>query len=275
MLLCSCWHALVWSATMHAQAREEGVFVRKRRRRETSRTIQKASVDHKMVHCATRQNAVDRISCESDTHLGLLLLHRRLECGDDGCSNGVRLKKKNTRHSERSIAHLHQRHSSTGQRQRKSEKERKQNTMFMTLQTYSFLCQSRAFDIFDGAQLASGPLTCLLGHWLLFLPGELFDGGRVISEVDLRSNNEAGNAWAVVMHLMMRARQLHQSKGSLSRGTTGEPRGQAYFWEPLFLDVFETRRRSDGEAHKEDVCLGIRQGSQTVVILLASSVEET
>jgi hypothetical protein len=44
---------------------------------------------------------------------------------------------------------------------------------------------------------------------------------------------------------------------------------------PLALDVLEGVGRDDGEGDEEDVRLGIGQGAETVVVLLASCVPET
>lgn len=46
------------------------------------------------------------------------------------------------------------------------------------------------------------------------------------------------------------------------------------FREPFFLDILETGWRSDVEADEEDVCLGVGEGTETVVVFLACCVEE-
>ena len=46
-------------------------------------------------------------------------------------------------------------------------------------------------------------------------------------------------------------------------------------WEPLLTDVLEGGRRGYREADQEHVCLGIREWTKPIVILLASCVEET
>jgi hypothetical protein len=43
----------------------------------------------------------------------------------------------------------------------------------------------------------------------------------------------------------------------------------------LCLYVVERRRADDGETDEEDVCLRVRKGTKTVVILLTSSIPET
>jgi hypothetical protein len=43
----------------------------------------------------------------------------------------------------------------------------------------------------------------------------------------------------------------------------------------LCLHVVEGRGADDGETDEEDVCLRVRKGTETVVILLTSSIPET
>ena len=45
--------------------------------------------------------------------------------------------------------------------------------------------------------------------------------------------------------------------------------------EPFFAHVLERGGGGYGEADKEDVGLRVRQGSETVIILLSGSIEET
>ena len=45
--------------------------------------------------------------------------------------------------------------------------------------------------------------------------------------------------------------------------------------EPLFPDVFEACRGGDAEADEEDVGLGVGERPETVVVFLASRVQET
>ena len=43
----------------------------------------------------------------------------------------------------------------------------------------------------------------------------------------------------------------------------------------LFSDIFEGRRGNYGEADQENVCLGVAERSQSVVVLLSSCVKQT
>lgn len=45
--------------------------------------------------------------------------------------------------------------------------------------------------------------------------------------------------------------------------------------EPLLADVLEGSRRNDGEADEEDVGLGVREGAETIVVLLTGGIEES
>ena len=47
------------------------------------------------------------------------------------------------------------------------------------------------------------------------------------------------------------------------------------FRDPFLPDVFEGVRRDDAEADEEDVSLRVGQRTQTIVILLTGSVEQT
>ena len=91
------------------------------------------------------------------------------------------------------------------------------------------LCQGRALDIFHGAQLLRHPIAIFLPNRLHLLFGKLLSHDRVIPQICLRANNQAGHTGAVMVHLR----------------------------EPLLPNVFEGRWRSDGEAHQEYICLGV------------------
>lgn len=91
------------------------------------------------------------------------------------------------------------------------------------------LRQRTALDVFDRAQVLRHTLAVLLadrGHLLL---SKLFSDARVVSQVDLGADDEAGDTGAVVVD----------------------------FGEPLFADVFERGGRGDAEADEEHVGLGI------------------
>lgn len=92
----------------------------------------------------------------------------------------------------------------------------------------------------DSSQLLGQSFTLLRRDRPLFLPSELLDHGLIIPQINLRSYDETGHSRAVVMDL----------------------------WEPLLLDVFKGGGRGDREANEEDIGLGVREGSQSIVILL-------
>jgi hypothetical protein len=73
------------------------------------------------------------------------------------------------------------------------------------------LCQGRALDIFHGTQLLGHAVTVFFPDRLHLLAGQLLTNGGVIAEINLRSDNQAGNTRAVVVDL----------------------------WEPLFAYVLE------------------------------------
>lgn len=47
------------------------------------------------------------------------------------------------------------------------------------------------------------------------------------------------------------------------------------FGEPFLADVFKGSRRRDGKADEEDIGLGIRQGTQSIVILLTGGIKKS
>lgn len=47
------------------------------------------------------------------------------------------------------------------------------------------------------------------------------------------------------------------------------------FGEPLLADVLKGSRRDDGEADEEDIGLRVRERTETVIILLTGSIEES
>jgi hypothetical protein len=91
------------------------------------------------------------------------------------------------------------------------------------------LRQRTAFDVFNRAEVLRHTLAVLSadrGHLLL---SKLLSDTGVISQIDLSTDNQAGDAWAVVVDL----------------------------GEPFLADVFERRRGGDAEADEENVGLGI------------------
>lgn len=91
------------------------------------------------------------------------------------------------------------------------------------------LRQSTALDILHGAQVLCHALAVLLPHRLHLLLGQFLSHARVIPQIDLCTDNEAGNARAVVVHL----------------------------GEPFLADVLEGCGGGDAEANEEDVGLWV------------------
>lgn len=63
------------------------------------------------------------------------------------------------------------------------------------------LREGRALGVLDRAELARQPLARLARDRPLLLPRQLLDDGRVIAQVDLRADDQAGHAGAVVVDL--------------------------------------------------------------------------
>jgi len=79
------------------------------------------------------------------------------------------------------------------------------------------------------------------------LLAELLLSVVIVTEIELGADKDNGDLGAVVADLRI----------------------------PLGGDVLEGRRRDDAEADKEDVCLGIAERTQTIVIFLTGSIPET
>ena len=110
----------------------------------------------------------------------------------------------------------------------------------------SLLSESGTFHVLDGPELPGQPVAHVEAQWPLLVLGQLLHRGGVISQIYLCPHQEEGSLLAMVGDL----------------------------WDPLFLDIFKTRRGDDTEAHEEDICLGIGEGSQPVVVLLPGGIEE-
>jgi hypothetical protein len=92
------------------------------------------------------------------------------------------------------------------------------------------LGQSGAFNIFDCAKLLRHALAVLALDGCHFLPCKLVPNRCIFSEIDLCSYNQAGHAWAVVVHLR----------------------------KPFLPNVLKGCWRGDGKADEEDIGLRIR-----------------
>lgn len=91
------------------------------------------------------------------------------------------------------------------------------------------LRQCRALDILDGPQLPREPLALLVRDGPLLLPSQLLYHLRVVSQIDLRPDDEARDPRTVVVH----------------------------FGKPLLLDVLERGGGCDAEADEEHVRLRV------------------
>jgi len=110
----------------------------------------------------------------------------------------------------------------------------------------SFLGEGGTLDVFDGTKFSCEPFTLFAGDRPLLLSLELFQYAGIVSQIYLRSYDEAGYTWAVMVHL----------------------------GEPLFLHVLERSRGRNAKANKENVGLWIGEGTEAVVILLTSGIEQ-
>ena len=108
------------------------------------------------------------------------------------------------------------------------------------------LGQGGTFDVFHGTQILGHTVTIFLANGLHLLTGELLANTGVIAQIGLGADDQAGNTGAMVVHL----------------------------GEPFFANVFEGCGGSHGEADQEDIGLGVRQRTKSIVILLTSSIKQ-
>ena len=92
------------------------------------------------------------------------------------------------------------------------------------------LSQGGTFDVFNSAEFLGHPVTVFLADGCHLLAGELFSDPRVIAQIGLCADNQAGHTRAVVVHL----------------------------GEPLLPDVFKGGGRGHRETDQKDVGLWIR-----------------
>merc|ERR1712233_217335 len=104
----------------------------------------------------------------------------------------------------------------------------------------SLLGQSRALQILGSVDFLGELETLLVGDGSQLLFGQTLNGGLVLSQIQLGSDNEDRNVRAMVVD----------------------------FRVPLGLDVLERGRGDDREARQEHVGLGVRKRSKTVIIFL-------
>jgi hypothetical protein len=107
------------------------------------------------------------------------------------------------------------------------------------------LRQGRALDVLDSAKLSRHPLTVLALDRRHPLLGQLVLDRRVLAQIHLCAHNQTRHPRTVVV----------------------------YLGEPLLAHVLEGCGRGYGEAYEEHVRLGIRQGSQAVVVFLSGRIE--
>jgi hypothetical protein len=110
----------------------------------------------------------------------------------------------------------------------------------------ALLGQSRTLQELGSVDFLGQLEALLMLHGGELLLRQTFDGGFVLSQVQLGCNHKDGDVGAVVVD----------------------------FWVPLGLDVLEGSGGDDGEAREEDVRLRVGERTKTVVILLSCSVPE-
>ena len=107
--------------------------------------------------------------------------------------------------------------------------------------------QSRALDVFNSTQILGHTITVFRANGRHLLTGELLADTRVVAQIGLGTDDQAGNTGAVVVD----------------------------FRKPFLANVLKGRGGGDGEADQEDIGLGVRQRAKTIVILLSGGIKQT
>jgi len=87
----------------------------------------------------------------------------------------------------------------------------------------------------------------VIRDWFHALLSQALQGSRVLSQVELRTNEDNWDGRSMVVNL----------------------------GEPLCANVVKRRRRNDGEADQEDISLGVRERTQSIIILLSCGIPQT
>jgi hypothetical protein len=102
----------------------------------------------------------------------------------------------------------------------------------------------RALKVIPGFDMTSNLSTTFRGDGSLVDPPQLLDGALIVSQILLAGNQQDGETATEVLDL----------------------------GEPLLLDVLERVGRIDGEADKNHMRVGIGEGAETVIVLLAGGI---
>lgn len=109
------------------------------------------------------------------------------------------------------------------------------------------LSKCRTLHVFDCTKLSRHALAIFPLYWRHSLLRQLVLYLSIFPKIYLSTDDQAGHSRAVMVDL----------------------------GKPLLAYILERSRGCDGEADEEDISLGIREGSETVVIFLSGSIKET
>jgi len=111
---------------------------------------------------------------------------------------------------------------------------------------HAFACPGRALEIFVGVDLLGDSVSFFRGNGLLVCLAELLDRLGIVTQILFAANEEDGETSAEVQDLS----------------------------NPLLLNVIKRVRCVDGEADQDDMRIGVRQGTETVIIFLTSGIPQ-
>lgn len=112
--------------------------------------------------------------------------------------------------------------------------------------TNTFAGLGRALEVADGTDLLSNGHTFLGGNGTLARLSKLVDNLGIVTKILLASDEDDGEVLAKVEH----------------------------FRDPLFLNIVERIGRVDGKADEDNVRVGVRERTESVVVFLTGGIPE-
>ena len=108
------------------------------------------------------------------------------------------------------------------------------------------LRESRALDVLNRSQILRHLLAGFPGDRAHLLLSELLADAGIVSQIDLRADDEARHTRAMMVHLR----------------------------KPFLAHILKGSGGRDGEANEKDIGLGVRKRSESIIVFLPCRVEE-
>lgn len=141
------------------------------------------------------------------------------------------------------------------------------------------LCEGRTFEVLVRTDLLGHGQGLLIRYGFHLSCAEAICGRSIVPQVQLGTDENDGDVGGMMFDFRIPLRTHHRSVTARIACSLGPP--QPASWDErkeskyLGLDVIKGRRANDGETDEENIGLGVGQRSESVVILLASSIPQT